>query len=165
MEPVERIDHTQVYIKSFRSTEYGDGAFVSHIEGKNEALRLSQRIARISKVELDLTGIVYSLRALLPDEQFTLWTRNKLIVDTVEQGHLLNWEELNWQRPGGKELRAEPLWKQLYKILYGHRAVDREFTFRTIRGPEMDEAMSLARQAYIGEFSHRQVDEGLKNWR
>ena len=71
LEPVERVDHTQVYIKSFRSTWYRDGTFISHIEGKNEALRLSQRIAHISKVELDLTGIVYTLRALLPDKQFT----------------------------------------------------------------------------------------------
>jgi ribonuclease HI len=114
---------------------YGD--YRKEISG-GEALTTNNR--------MELSGVIKGLEMLKEPCEVTVFSDSKYVVDAIEKGWALRWQNNNWKRNKKDDALNPDLWEDLLQLLQMHKV-----TFKWVKGHagnvENERCDQLAREA------------------
>ncbi len=78
---------------------------------------------------MELSAVLYSLKALKESCNVILTSDSKYVVDSIEKGWVYGWKKKGWKKADGKPALNVDLWEQLLPLLQQHKV-----TFNWIKG-------------------------------
>ena len=78
---------------------------------------------------MELSAVVYALKALREPCETILTTDSKYVVDSVSKGWVYSWQKNNWKKSDKKPALNVDLWQELLPLLEKHNIV-----FKWIKG-------------------------------
>lgn len=92
---------------------------------------------------MELTAVIFALKALKEPCEVVLTTDSKYVCDSVINGWVYSWQKNNWRKSDKKPALNVDLWEQLLELLEKHKV-----TFNWVKGhaghPENERCDKLA---------------------
>lgn len=85
--------------------------------------------AHTTNNRMELSAVLFSLKALKEDCSVIITSDSKYVVDSIEKGWVYGWKKKNWKKSDGKPALNVDLWEQLLPLLARHKV-----TFNWIKG-------------------------------
>lgn len=140
-----------IYTDGAASGNPGPGGFGVVLMSGAHRKELMAGFRRTTNNRMELLGVIVGLEALkLPQQDVTIYSDSKYVVDAVEKGWVFGWE-----KKGFKDKKNPDLWRRFLLVYRKHRV-----KFVWVKGhadvPENERCDQLAVQAY--KRSDLQVD-------
>lgn len=152
-----------IYTDGAASGNPGPGGFGVVLMAGMHRKELMAGFRKTTNNRMELLAVIIGLEALkLPNQEVTIFSDSKYVVDAVEQGWLFGWE-----KKGFKDKKNPDLWKRFLVVYRKHRV-----KFVWVKGhasiPENERCDQLAVQAYkrpdlqIDYFYEAEQDNNLQ---
>ena len=109
-----------VYTDGACSGNPGPGGWGAILFYGDVSRELSGGEAETTNNRMELSAVIFALKALREPCEVSLFTDSKYIADAVNSGWLRSWKQKGWKRKGG-ELKNPDLWQELDKLQAEHR--------------------------------------------
>ncbi len=107
----------------------GPGGWGAILRYNGVEKELSGGAAHTTNKRMELSAVLYSLKALKESCNVILTSDSKYVVDSIEKGWVYGWKKKGWKKSDGKPALNVDLWEQLLPLLAQHKV-----TFNWIKG-------------------------------
>lgn len=109
-----------IYTDGACSGNPGPGGYAAILVYGHHRKELSGGSKNTTNNRMELMAVIKGLQALKEPCHVTLFSDSKYVVDAIEEGWLLKWQENNWKRNKKEEVKNIDLWEILLKELQRH---------------------------------------------
>ena len=124
----------------------GPGGYGVILRYNGNEKELSQGYKKTTNNRMELLAIIVGLEALKESCQVELYSDSRYIVDAINKGWAVRWQQNNWMRNKKEKAKNIDLWQRLLPLLDKHRV-----NFHWVKGhaghPENERCDELAVQA------------------
>ncbi len=118
-----------IYTDGACSGNPGPGGWGAILEFGPHRKELSGGEAHTTNNRMELSGVIFALKALKEPCLVDLYSDSKYVIDALEKGWVYNWERNNWIKKDKKPALNPDLWKELLMEIRRHKV-----TFHWVKG-------------------------------
>lgn len=107
----------------------GPGGWGAVLRYNGHEKEMSGGEAHTTNNRMELSAVLFSLKALKEECEVILTSDSKYVVDSIEKGWVYGWKKKGWKKADGKPALNVDLWEQLLPLLAKHKV-----TFNWIKG-------------------------------
>lgn len=121
--------HVTLYTDGACSGNPGPGGFCAILEYAGKEKCISGGEANTTNNRMELLAVISGLEALKEECRVTVVSDSKYVVDAIEKGWLVSWQQKGWKKADRKPVLNVELWQRLVPLLHRHQV-----SFQWIRG-------------------------------
>ena len=146
---MECLKKVEIFTDGACSGNPGPGGYGTILRYNGVEKELSGGEAETTNNRMELTAAIVGLEALKERCSVTLYSDSKYLVDAVNLGWAMRWQQNGWMRTKKEKAQNIDLWERLLKLLDCH-----EVQFIWVKGhagnPKNERCDKLAVAAYLG---------------
>lgn len=109
-----------IYTDGACSGNPGPGGWGAVLVYGDKEKQLSGSDKNTTNNRMELSAVIYALKALKEPCEVTLTTDSKYVCDAINQNWVYSWQKNDWRKADKKPALNVDLWEQLLKLLEKH---------------------------------------------
>ncbi len=144
-----------IYTDGACSGNPGPGGWGAILEWNGHEKELFGGEAETTNNRMELSAVIFALRALKEPCAVGLFTDSKYVFDAVDKGWLYNWRDSGWRKADRKPALNVDLWEQLLPLLETHAV-----TWHWVKGHAENEKNNRCDRLAVAESQKFQTEIG-----